>query len=436
MNDSMAVSVTENARVVPISAAMRRRAILSSSIGNAFEWFDFLIYGFFTAAISHNFFPAHDPVVSMLLATATFAAGFVVRPIGGVVLGIYADRFGRRPALILIVELMALSALMIALTPSYASIGLWAPVLIIFARIVQGISVGGEFSSATAMLAEYAPAGRKNVYGSLQMCSQAFGMAFAAGIAFAVNYWLPAAQAESWGWRIPFALGTVVGPLGLYILNNVSESPEFTRAARDHGTDMPLLPLLKRHWRDVVAGFGVVAIGAVTNYVWFIYLPLFVNQRLHLPASTGLLSSTLCGLLLIFLCPLTGWLADRFGARRVFLTGVLCFGLSAYPLLLHVMAAPSFGRLLQTQMLCTLVIGMIWGPQPGMLASFFPVEVRSTGLSISYNLGVLLFGGIAPLVITWLISRTGLGEVPAYYTIFATLVCVGTQFVRRQILYR
>lgn len=419
-------------RAAPSRPAIRR-AVLSSIIGNGFEWYDFLVYGFFTVIISRTFFPAEDELVSLLLASATFAVSFLVRPVGGVLLGLYADRAGRKPALMLMIAMMATSTLLIGLTPSYASIGVAAPVLIILARVLQGISVGGEFATATAMLAEYAPPGQRMRYGSLQMCSQAVAISFAALSAFFLMRALSPATLDRWGWRIPFLLGSLIGPIGVYIRRRVDESPDF-KAAEHHAEveRMPMTALISSHGCALLAGFGVVVVGTVSNYLWFIYLPTYVVRELHLPPTDGLLGSGVCGILLFFLCFATGALADRIGAWRVFIAGVVAFGLLAWPLFAYVLAVPGIARLLVAQLVCTFAIAAIWGPTPGLLASLFPVRVRSTGMSICYNLGVLLFGGLAPFTLTWAIAVTGDRMVPAYYIISAALIALATSLAYRR----
>ena len=419
-------------RVRPSRRAMAR-AIASSIIGNGFEWYDFLVFGFFTLAISRAFFPTGDTFTSLLLTTATFAISFLVRPLGGVLLGLYADRVGRKPALTLMIGMMALSTLLIGATPSYRAIGIAAPILVILARTLQGLSVGGEFATATAMLAEWSPPGRRMTYSSLQMCSQAAAVAVAAASAFALSTLLSPADLQAWGWRIPFLAGVLVGPVGVYIRRKVDESPDFKTADRSApAIRTPFRQLLADHWRAVVAGFGVVVIGTVSNYVWFVYLPTYVVRELALPATAGLLGSAICGALLFFLCVLTGFLADRIGAWHVFLTGVVAFALLAWPLLAYVDAAPSIDRLLTAQLICTLAIAAIWGPTPGILASLFPVRLRSTGMSICYNLGVLLFGGLAPFTLTWAIGITANRMVPAYYVLLCAVIALAASTALRR----
>jgi len=403
-----------------------RRAVISSVVGNGLEWFDFMVYGFYTALIARLFFPSNDPLVSMMLAMATFAVSFLVRPVGGVLIGIYADRVGRKPALTMMILMMGASTLLIGLTPSYETIGIAAPIIIILARLIQGVSVGGEFASSTSMLIEYAPADRKMLYGSFQMCSQAFALMLAAGSGYLLGGLLSPPDMASWGWRIPFLLGALIAPIGFYIRRHVEESPEFARLEGGaKKTKIPFTDVLRRHPGALIGGLGMVVVGTVSNYVWFIYLTSYVVQTLQLPFANVLLSATLAGAMLFILCPIVGHLCDRYGAQRLFVLGIIAFSAMAWPLIAWLTAGPSFERLLMVQFLASFAIALIWGPTPGLFAGLFPTGVRSTGMSISYNLGVLIFGAAAPMGIIWAVRQTGDQMVAAYYIIACGLLSLG-----------
>jgi len=247
----------------PIDRLAMRRAVLSSLIGNAFEWFDFLIFGFFLGLITQAFFPKEDAFVATVLSSATFAVSYIVRPFGGVLLGMYADRVGRKPALTLMILMMGLSTLLIGATPSYASIGIAAPLLIVLARVLQGLSAGGEFSSATAMLVEYAPPQHKMLFGSLQMCSQALAISCAGLFGYGLSTLLEPAALGSWGWRVPFLLGVLIAPVGLYIRRKVAESPSFQASRFD--AKIPFSELCTRHFGALVAGLGICVVGTVSS---------------------------------------------------------------------------------------------------------------------------------------------------------------------------
>jgi MFS transporter, MHS family, proline/betaine transporter len=408
---------------------MRRRVVLASILGNGLEWFDFVSYGYFASIIAKVFFPANSEL-SLMLAYATFAVAFLVRPIGGIVLGAYADRFGRRRALSLLIVMMAFGTLTLGLTPSYATIGIAAPIIVVLGRIVQGISIGGEFASATALLVEYAPANRKMTYGSFQMSSQAIGRVLATGIGLPILLIFSAAAVQDGAWRIPFLIGSLIGPFGFYVRYRLAESPEFQKLL-EHRKDVaraPVREVLQNHWLPLICGIGLIVIGTSLTYIWNTYLPTYVVEQLHLPLWQGLFGVTVTSAMGIGLCMLGGWLADKYGPYRMFFLFTVISALISYPLLSYVLAAPGFGRLFLAQFVVLTVFALLQGPGPGLLASLFPVEVRSTGMAISYNVGVTVFGGFAPLTVTWLIAETGNKLMPAYYIIAAavlSLVIVG-----------
>jgi MFS transporter, MHS family, proline/betaine transporter len=409
-----------------------RRVVVASILGNGLEWFDFVTYGYFSSIIAHVFFKGGGSA-ALLLTYATFAVGFVVRPIGGIVLGMFADRHGRRPTLALVIAMMAFGTLTLGVTPSYATIGLAAPVIVVIGRVIQGISIGGEFASATTMLVEYVPPERRMTFGSFQMSAQAVGRVFAAGIGLLVIVGLPKAEVQDWAWRIPFLLGALVGPFGFYIRYRLTESPEY-REMLAHGEKKaraPIMELLRSHGTAVFCGMGIVVAGTALTYIWNTYLPTYVVRQLHLPLWEGLVGVLVTSAFTIFTCVLGGWIADRVGAYRVFFFFTVVSAVVAYPLFAYVLAAPSFTRLFEAQLVALTLFGLQIGPSPGLLASLFPVRVRSTGMAVTYNVAVTLFGGFAPLTVTGLIAKTGNNIMPAYYLIGAaavSLAIVGTTF--------
>jgi MHS family proline/betaine transporter-like MFS transporter len=404
---------------------MRRRVVLASVLGNGLEWFDFVSYGYFASIIATVFFPAESNL-SLMLTYATFAVGFVVRPIGGILLGAYADRHGRRAALSLLIIMMAFGTLTLGLTPSYATIGIAAPVIIVLGRVVQGITIGGEFAGATALLVEHAPAHQKMIFGSFQMSSQALGRVLATSIGLSVLLTFPPATVQDGAWRIPFLLGSLIGPFGFYVRYRMSESPEYQKL-RERAPDAvhaPVRDVLKHHLAPLICAIGLIIVGTSLTYIWNTYLPTFVVQQLHLPLWQGLLGVAVTSAVGMFTCVFGGWLADKYGPYRMFFLFTGVSALISYPLFAYVVAEPGFGRLFLAQFVVLTVFGLLQGPGPGMLAGLFPVEVRSTGMAIAYNLGVSLFGGFAPLTVTWLIAETGSKLMPAYYIIAAALLSI------------
>ncbi|CAB3717240.1 Proline/betaine transporter [Paraburkholderia graminis C4D1M] len=415
-------AVTPAAAAPPLSRSQMRRAVLASVIGNGLEWFDFLIYGYFARVIAQVFFPANNSFVSITLTLATFAIGFLVRPLGGIVIGACADRYGRRKTLSLLILLMALSTLMMGLTPSYATIGIAAPLIVIVARILQGLSVGGEFATAAAMLTEYAPPRRKMFFGSFQMTSQAVALLLSSLCSLLLTTRLSHESLVSWGWRVPFLLGALVGPVGFYIRHKVGESPEFLqlRERLGHAPRQSLRTFIRERGDAALCAMGVIIVGAATNYLWHSYMPLYVEHQLHLPLKNALFGTAMSGLIGIVGYPLAGRLADRFGAYRLFFPVTIAWVCVAYPLFAWVLAAPSAERVFTAQMIATVVLSLMSGAHPGMLTQLFPTSTRSTGVALSYNVAVTLFGGLAPLTVSTLIDVTGSRLVPAWY-----LICAG-----------
>lgn len=397
----------------------RRRAVIASVIGNAFEWFDFAVYGMFAVIISHHFFPAENDVSSLMASVAAFGVAFFFRPLGGIFWGLFADARGRKAALSTIMVLMAISTAAIGLLPTYAAIGVAAPVLMVLARILQGFSVGGEFAGATAMLIEFAPENRKGFYGSWQMFSQALAFAVGSLVAWGLTAGLPAEALNSWGWRLPFLLGVLIGPVGFYIRRRVDESPEFAALAEraEGGARSTLGETLRTYPREMLAGLGLVIVGTASAYVVTFYLPIFAVKQLGLTLASAQLSTLLANIVLLVLCPVAGALSDRFGRKQVMIPGIIAYGIATVPLFSHLLAAPSFGAMLLTQSLLAVGMACFWGPNPAMLAEIFPTRIRATGVSLVYNMGVLIFGGLAPLVLTWAIAETGDPMVPAYYLV-------------------
>ncbi|PHP85803.1 MFS transporter [Burkholderia sp. AU18528] len=407
-----------------LSRSQTRRAVLASVIGNGLEWFDFLIYGYFAKIIAQVFFPVGNGLVSITLTLATFAVGFVVRPLGGIVIGACADRYGRRKTLSLLILLMAASTLMMGLTPSYAAIGMAAPLVVILARILQGLSVGGEFATAAAMLTEYAPPGRKMFFGSFQMTSQAVALLLSSLCSFLLTTHLSHQSLVTWGWRVPFLLGALVGPVGFYIRHKVGESPEFVqlRERLGHAPRQSLRTFIRERGDAALCAMGVIIVGAATNYLWHSYMPLYVEHQLHLPLRNALFGTAISGLIGIVGYPLAGMLADRLGAYRLFFPVTIVWVCAAYPLFAWVLAAPSPERVFSAQIIATVVLSVMSGAHPGMLTQLFPTAMRSTGVALSYNVAVTLFGGLAPLTVSTLIDVTGSRIVPAWYLVFAGIV--------------
>lgn len=409
-----------------MSRTPKIRQILAAVIGNALEWYDFVVYGFLTVIISRLFFPSDTEYASLLLAMATFGVGFFMRPVGGILIGMYADRRGRKAALQLIILLMTVSIAMIAFAPTYAAIGAAAPALIVLARLLQGAATGGEFASATAFLIESAPPGRRGFFGSLQMVGQALAALGGATAGMLVTQGLTAEQVDSWGWRLPFIFGLLIGPVGLWMRRHLEETEAFVEAVQSslqaEARPTGLLSLLRTQARAVLVSFGLVVSSTIMFYVVLIYMPTYAKTQLQIPLNDAFTAQVAGLLCLTLLIPLFGMLSDRIGRRPVLMLAALLYFVLPYPLLGWVIAEPGLPRLVVMQMALCSAIAVGFGAISTALAEQFPVRQRSTGLALAYNLAVMLFGGFAQLIVTWLIAATGTPMAPSYYVMFGAAV--------------
>ncbi|MDR5753293.1 MULTISPECIES: MFS transporter [unclassified Caballeronia] len=404
-----------------------RRAIVVSTIGNALEWFDFMVYGFFAVIISKLYFPATSPTISLLATWATFGVGFMTRPLGGIVLGAVADRVGRKSALTLTISLMAVGLAFIAFAPTYASIGIAAPILMLIGRLIQGFSAGGEVGCATAFLVEYAPANRRGYFGSYQMVAQAVASLCGSLFGAVLTRSLSPEHLSSWGWRIPFVIGLMIVPVGLYLRSKLDESPVFVeKSEKNELTSTPIRDTATKHWMQVAAGFGLTVFGTIGTYIFLLYLPTHATRVLHMPLTDGLVSSTVGALVYLVCCPVFGTLSDRIGRKKLMLTALILSIITAYPIFAVLTAHPSLPMLIACQALLMLYLGIFQGCYPAFIAELLPSSVRSTGISVSYNVAVMIFGGFAPAIVQWLTMTTGDALSICYYVIFGSAVALFT----------
>ncbi|WP_343723341.1 MFS transporter [Herbaspirillum seropedicae] len=415
--------------IVSVSNQKRRRAIVATVIGNGLEWFDFTVYSFFAVIIAKLFFPTGNDLTSLLLAVATFGVGFFMRPVGGILLGIYADRVGRKAALSVTILLMAVGTTMIGLAPTYESIGLFAPLIIVVARLLQGFSAGGEMGSATAFLTEYAPERERAYYSSWIQASIGVAVLLGAAVGTFVTASLDAAALASWGWRLPFLLGIIIGPVGYYIRHHLEETPTFLE--EKDKTDSPLKEVIRNFPRETSASFSMVILWTVCTYVLLFYMPTYSVKVLKLPQTTGFIAGMVGGLCIMVLAPIVGRLADRIGRRPLLSGSAALILVLAYPMFAYINSAPSLSTLLIFQLVFGTLIAAYTGPILAAFSELFPAKVLSTGLSVAYNLAVTIFGGFASFFITWLIAATGSTMAPAFYVMIAAAISfVGTRFVR------
>lgn len=406
----------------------RASDIMAVSIGNALDWFEIVVYGYFAGIISRLFFPAGTPGVSLLLTFVTFGITFVARPIGAIVLGTYADRQGRKSALLLSIVMMACASAAIAFVPDYASIGIIAPSILVVARMAQGFAVGGEFGSATAILAEKS-ARRRGYYASWQFASQGVAAVFATGFGVAITAGLSAEQINSWGWRMPFLFGLLIAPIGYYIRKKLYETVDVKSLRAEHS---PLASMLKEMKRQLLTAVGLIVLGTVATYT-IVFMPTFSARQLGLAVSYSFAAALLTASIQVAIVPIVGTLSDRWGRVPISTAAAVGIIIVAYPLFAWLAELPTIERLLLVQVALGTLTACYVGSLPALMAELFPVRVRTTGLSISYSIGVALFGGFAPSIHVWLIRHTESAVAPSYYLIIAGVISLASLHVARRL---
>ncbi len=390
------------------------KLIAACTIGNALEFFDFVVYSFFAATIGKLFFPAADPTAQLLLSFATYGVGFFLRPLGGVVLGAYADRRGRKRATVLTLMMMAFGTLLIGLAPTYAQIGVFGPMLVIIGRLIQGFSAGGEVGASTTLLSESAPKDQRGFYGSWQLASQGLAVLAAAGIAFAITGLLSKEDVESWGWRIPFISGILIVPVGLW-LRSALEETHANEAEAGTAQVSSLREVFRGHWRRLLLGVMLIIGGTAANAIIVLYMATYAVRQLGMPPTSGLMAGLTAGFVTLVVAPLSGALSDRIGRRPVAGVSYLLIALLIYPAFLLINASPTLGTLLSVVAVLAALNAAGGAPSILTLTEIFPTEVRATGMSLVYAVGVAIFGGFGQFIVTWLIQALATPIAPAYY---------------------
>ncbi len=395
----------------------RRSAVVAALVGNYLEFSDFLAFALFAVPIGRAFFPAANPEGSLLLALATFGIGFLTRPLGGLVLGAYADRAGRRAGMMVSLVLMALGSAALALTPPFATIGIAAPLIVVAARLVQGFGMGGEFGSATSYLIETAPPGRAARATSWQTITQSFATITVGSAAFALERGLPQAAFDAWGWRIVFALGIAIAPVGVYLRRHLPE----TLDEADGTKRRALVP--RDAWRPLALCAGLVCGGTVSTYA-NTFMATYAQTVLHAAAAIGSLLAIAGAVFSGIGAYLGAWCGDRFGFKRAMNTWRIVYVLALVPGFVLITHGATLPVLIATHGLLNLLFGLTIGSMYALMANAFPRFERGTGLALSYALSVAIFGGTAQFAMTWLIAKTGNPLVPAFYMIAANCVTI------------
>ncbi|AMW10203.1 MFS transporter [Streptomyces qaidamensis] len=404
--------------------ALVKRAVKAAALGNAMEWFDFGVYSYIAVTLGKVFFPSGNPTAQLLSTFGAFAAAFLVRPLGGMVFGPLGDRVGRQKVLALTMIMMAAGTFAIGLIPSYATIGVGAPILLLVARLVQGFSTGGEYAGASTFIAEYAPDKRRGFLGSWLEFGTLAGYIAGAGLVTIMTALLSADDLTSWGWRIPFLIAGPMGLIGLYLRLRLEETPAFAaeaEKAEDNRPKTPLREMVAGQWRALLLCVGLVLVFNVTDYMLLSYMPSYLTGQLHYDETHGLL--VVLGVMAVMMIaqPFMGALTDRVGRRPVIATGCAGFLLLSVPALLLIREGSLLAVALGMGALGMLLV-CFTASMPSALPALFPTKVRYGSLSIGFNVSVSLFGGTTPLVVTALIGATGNMMMPAYYMMAAAVI--------------
>jgi len=420
------MTMTASEPVQARGAGSATKLIIAASLGNALEFYEILVYGYFAVIISKVFFPATDPKVSLLLTLGSFGVSFLSRPIGALFLGDYGDRRGRKKALTLSIVLMTIGTGLMTIMPSYDTLGLLSPILVICARLLQGFSVGGEFASSVTFMVEHRP-DRAGFFASWQWSSQGFAALIATGLGVLLTSTMSPADLQAWGWRIPFAVGLLIGPIGYYIRNNMEETPEFSKAGPPR---TPMRDLIVTQWDLLLLVIGTVIISTSSQYL-LVYMPTYAIRELHLPQYLSYTAAVAAAALQTVVVPFVGMLVDRVGQTRIMMTAAALFCITAYPAFALLASHASIGVLIAMVCWIGFLKSCYSGSLPSLMAKVFPAATRVSGLSLSYNVGVTIFGGFAGFFAQSLIDLTGSKLAPSFYIIVTAFLSFVALFILR-----
>jgi MFS family permease len=405
-------------------------SILRVAGGNFLEMYDFMVFGYYAQAIGATFFPSRDPFASLMATFMTFGAAFLMRPLGAIVLGAYADRHGRRAGLLLTLALMSVGMVSLTVMPGYAQIGLAAPLLVLAGRLLQGFSAGMELGGVSVYLSEIAPPGRKGFYVAWQSASQQVAVVVAAGIGILLSQVLSKGALNAWGWRVPLAVGCLIAPL-LFLLRRSLVETEAFAARTEHPGWGDIFRSLASHWRRVLIGMMLATLTTVSFYMITVYTPAFGTLTLHLPVLPVFVVTLAVGVSNLVWLPIMGALSDRIGRKPLLIGFSLLMLVSAYPAMLWLVSAPSFGRLLAVELWFSFIFGSYNGAMVVFLTEMIPLSLRASGFSLAYSLATAIFGGFTPAISTALVHATGNRAVPGLWLSAAAVIGLSASLIAK-----
>jgi MFS transporter, MHS family, proline/betaine transporter len=405
--------------------SMSRKAVICTVVGNSLEWFDFASYAYFAMVISSQFFPAADKATALIASFAVFGIGFVSRPLGAIFFGRLGDIKGRKAALLVAMPMMGFGTMMVGLLPTYQSIGIAAPILLVGCRLLQGFSAGGEAGNAVAYLIEWAPSNRRGLYGSFAHATAVGGTLLGSGLAAVLTTTMSHQALETWGWRLPFLIGGLfIAPLGYYLRSKVEETPRFEATKRT--ADLTTATYDKRSaWVNGAKVVGMSCIWFVSYYVYMVYVPAFLTLHGHIHGAAALWITTASFVVMIVCTLIAAVISDAIGRKPLLIVGSLSFIVLSYPLFLLFSSSTSVSLVFSAVVLCGGLIGIFAGTCPATMAEMFPTHLRTTGVSIGYGMSVTIFGGFASVISESLIKVTGSDLSPSFFVICTALISLG-----------
>lgn len=416
--------------IIIVDDAKMRKAITAAALGNAMEWFDFGVYGFVAYVLGKVFFPDASPSVQMIAALATFSVPFLIRPLGGLFFGALGDKYGRQKVLAATIVIMSLSTFAIGLIPGYASIGIWAPILLLLCKMAQGFSVGGEYTGASIFVAEYAPDRKRGFLGSWLDFGSIAGFVLGAGVVVLISSVLGEAEFESWGWRLPFFLALPLGLIGLYLRHALEETPAFQqhvdkleqgdREGLTHGPKVSFKEIATKHWRSLLTCIGIVAATNVTYYMLLTYMPSYLSHNLHYSENSGVLIIIAIMVGMLFVQPFIGFVSDKIGRKPFIIAGSIGLLFLAIPAFMLITSGKT-GLIFAGLLILAVILNFFIGVMASTLPAMFPTHLRYSALASAFNVSVLI-AGVTPTAVAWLVESTNDLFMPAYYLMVFAVV--------------
>jgi len=423
-----------------VDDAKMRKAITAAALGNAMEWFDFGVYGFVAYVLGKVFFPGADPSIQMIAALATFSVPFLIRPLGGLFFGALGDKYGRQKVLAATIVIMSLSTTAIGLIPSYDSIGIWAPILLLLAKMAQGFSVGGEYTGASIFVAEYAPDRKRGFLGSWLDFGSIAGFVLGAGIVVLISTVIGEDQFQEWGWRLPFFLALPLGMLGLYLRNALEETPAFQqhvekleqgdREGLSGGPKVSFKEVATKHWRSLITCIGIVVATNVTYYMLLTYMPSYLSHNLHYSENRGVLIIIAIMVGMLFVQPLIGFISDKIGRRPFIIVGSIALFILAIPAFMLIISG-KIGLIFAGLLILAVVLNFFIGVMASTLPAMFPTHIRYSALASAFNVSVLI-AGLTPTLAAWLVESTDNLYMPAYYLMVVAVIGLVTGLTMKE----